>query len=247
MATKEQSLEDWLREQEQYFSPIADDEFEDEDPDGMPLFDPRCIEKFGGPARTTSGGEPNEDEQKSEWSEDEHPRADDGKFGSGGKGAKLSYRVAPGHQMPKNGFEGERGNSLWKPPDDLSGAETVREALKEAGRDGVEYRRGFPRMEPFIARELGEGGRRKSSRIYIEFNNDRSKDFSQADAAYAEKLGWKRKNGKPDAARVARLRTEKELTWHHLEDCNRQKMILVSTVIHNAAHHTGGHSLCASK
>ncbi len=149
--------------------------------------------------------------------------------------------------MPREGFEGERGNSLWRPPDGLFGADSVRTALEATGQRGVQYRRGFPRLEPFIARERGERGRPISSRIYLEFHGDRNEDFKEADAAYAEKLGWKKKNGKPDVARVKRLRTEKELTWHHLEDCNRQKMILVPTIIHNAAHHTGGHSLCASK
>jgi hypothetical protein len=160
----------------------------------------------------------------------------------------LSYPVPEGLQMPREGFEnGERGNSLWTPHDGLKNKAQVEASLKSYGKKGVMFRRGFPVLQPFIYRAQGENGRKVSSRIFMEFTGNRNTDFSTANTEYAKKLGWTKKNGKPDAARVERMRIEEGLTWHHVEDCKRQKMILVPTIIHEAAHHTGGHSLCTTE
>lgn len=133
-------------------------------------------------------------------------------------------------RMPRQGFDGPRGNSLWR-----CSVPEVAQVL--AGRT-LEFRGGFPRFGPFVPRIGGI-----KARVQITYSGDRARDAALGDLELARKLRWVNRHGQPDAARVARYRKAKGLTWHHVErGCD--KLELVPTVLHDAARHCGGFSLC---
>ena len=146
--------------------------------------------------------------------------------------AKGRWRAnATPKRMPLRGFDGPRGHSHWR-----SDIPQVAELL--AGRT-LEFRGGFPCFSPFVPRIGG-----LKARVRIAYTGDRNRDFVLGDQELARKLRWLNRRGKPDAARVARYRKANALTWHHHErGCDTLE--LVPTVLHDAARHCGGFSLCA--
>ena len=171
------------------------------------------------------------------------PRDTRGQWTRGASGARASDagvlnrvrppQVPPSVPLPREGWDGARGHSLWRPQE----ASEAAQAVGEIG--GVQFRRGFPKFAPFVPQIAG-----LKARVAISFSGDRDTDFRAGDRALAQRLGWS-KRGKPDAARVKRYRQQKRLTWHHHENCNSPRMELVPTALHSAVPHAGGHSLCA--
>jgi len=144
-------------------------------------------------------------------------------------------RIHPGAIMPRTGFSGVRGHSEWISED----ATTRTTVLALTGGRAVRFKNGFPDFKPFVPLIGG-----LKARVHIPLQNDRDKDFSLADRALAQKLGWMNARGKPDSARARTLRKTKRLTWHHIErPCGA--MELVPTDLHNAVSHSGGFSLCS--
>ncbi|RYX81121.1 hypothetical protein EON83_25610 [bacterium] len=142
-------------------------------------------------------------------------RARNGRWAKGGVDSATPFRLV----LPRIGFEGERGQSLWR-----SSTGVV-----------VEYRDGFPLFE--CAQIEGV-----NAHVTIELAHSRNRDFALADHALAQRLNWLNSHGKPDAARVRRARKSRRLTWHHVENCG--EMMLVDTATHSTASHSGGFSLC---
>lgn len=157
-------------------------------------------------------------------------RAADGKWTADGAGVVL----------PRNRgrWIGERGDGVWMP-----------RALKVKAHapGGVKFQRGFPDFSPHVASIEGEDGTTQTARVHFDFHPKHAQDFAEADREMARRLGWFRRDGQPNAARMERYRAEQKLTWHHSEDCQNMHVILVPHLLHAKVPHQGGFSLCQPK
>lgn len=133
--------------------------------------------------------------------------------------------------LPKSDgkWEGEKGNSLWKPDSDkvplgkgtnLEG-ETWREIFSKHQIKGIEFVEGEPNFT-----EISEGTVKIG-----DFTESRDKNFMQADQKLSEVWGFK-------PGEVRKWRQENGYTWHERSDC--KTMDLVPSVIHNNIPHSGG-------
>lgn len=139
-------------------------------------------------------------------------------------------------------WEGEKGNSTWKPDPDYVPLEKSRnperpysnpesltwgEIMEKYGIDGIEYKDGYPVFD-------------KVSRGTVEiddFTDDRGSNFDQADEKMAEQRGC-------TPEEVAKWREENGYTWHECQDC--KTMQKVPNEVHANVPHDGGVSVYKS-
>ena len=144
-------------------------------------------------------------------------------------------------QTPKEGerghWEGERGNSKFKPSEETEAGKACVEKLAEYGEDGIEYKNGEPDFS-----EVSEGT------VQIDnMTDNRNGNFSQADKKLAEEWNSQKREGKTDWKEedVYNYRKENKLSWH--ERCDTKTMDLVSQDVHSYCGHSGGVSECKAK
>ncbi|WP_439238607.1 HNH endonuclease [Lonepinella sp. BR2919] len=149
--------------------------------------------------------------------------------------------------LPRGGsWDGEKGDSIYRPnpdmipdPDGNKGTNpdklTWGELLNKYGIDGIPFKDGEPDFSKVAVGEVK----------IDDFTTERSKNFSQADKAMAEKV-----NSDPEAAQkiglqppvtardIANYRKENNMTWHESKDC--KTMQLVPQEIHGNVPHAGG-------
>ena len=142
-----------------------------------------------------------------------------------------------------NGFwDGEKGNSTWKPDPDYIPPEKSRnpdrpysnpesltwgEIMEKYGIDGIEYKDGYP-----VFNEVSRGT------VEIDdFTDDRGSNFDQADEKMAEQRGC-------TPEEVAKWREENGYTWHECQDC--KTMQKVPNEVHANVPHDGGVSVYKS-
>ena len=137
---------------------------------------------------------------------------------------ELSRCPIEGHN---GSWEGERGDSKWKPNEDdipkSSNPENKSwgEILEKHNIDGIEYKDGESDFSS-IAKETVE---------IDDFTDSRAKNFDQADEKLAEI--W---NKSPEE--IEKWRKENNYTWHECSDC--KTMQLVPSEVHNNMPHSGG-------
>lgn len=124
-------------------------------------------------------------------------------------------------------WEGERGDSLWRPDRDEIPArynpegKTWGQILDKYGIDGIEYRNGEPDFSPIS----------KGTVEIDDFTDDRASNFSQADEVLAKQRGC-------SPEEVRNWRKENGYTWHECRDC--KTMQKVPSEVHNNMDHSGG-------
>jgi hypothetical protein len=135
--------------------------------------------------------------------------------------------------IPRGGkWEGEPGNSKWRPE---AGTEADN-ALKDYGRDGIDYKNGKPDFSPFVKK--GPNGQPLEARIDMQGNHaGGTGDFGQARDAMKDRY-------QAMGEKWVGAREEKGFTWHHNEDTST--MQLVDSRIHNTSNGGGAHSGGAS-
>jgi DNase/tRNase domain of colicin-like bacteriocin len=128
----------------------------------------------------------------------------------------------PNQRIPsKDGsWNGKVGESGW-----LSNKPEVIAVTK--GKP-VPYKNGFPVFDKWKVGEIK----------LPKMKGNHTTDFDDADELFAVQQKWYKPNGTPDTARVAKLRTDNNLTWHHHEDMTT--MQLVPKNLNNEIPHTGG-------
>lgn len=151
----------------------------------------------------------------------------------------VKIKFEPNCFFPRTGgeWEGEPGNSKWKPypdlePGDRNGTnpdhKTYRQIFEKYGIDGITFKDGFPDFS-----EVSRG------QVEIDdFSDDRASNFDQADQKMAEQKGCTPED-------VAKWRKENGYTWHECQDC--KTMQKVPTEIHGNIPHSGGVSEYKSK
>lgn len=117
-------------------------------------------------------------------------------------------------------WTGTPGNSGWK--------STKPEVNAVTGGEPVPFKNNNPDFSKWTE---------KDGTAKINVTGDNSKDFRQADKIFAERKGWLKSDGTPNASAAARYRQQNELTWHHVEDM--ETMQLVPRAL-NDIPHSGG-------
>lgn len=124
-------------------------------------------------------------------------------------------------------WDGEIGNSKWKPnPDSIPKKmnpenEPWKKIFDRYGIDSIEFKDGYPDFS-----EIAKG------EVQIEdFTEDRSINFDQADEKLAKEWGC-------SPEEVEKWRKENKYTWHECEDC--KTMQLVPSEVHGNIPHSGG-------
>lgn len=147
-------------------------------------------------------------------------------------------------RTPKNGengtYEGERGESKYKPSEATEAGRLAKEKLAEYGLDGIMYKNGFPDFS-----KCSEGTVKISG-----MTENRKSNFDQADIKMAEQWSREGHEGKNEwsAEDVKNYRNDKHLIWHECEDT--KTMQLVSGDIHPDGRgngiftHSGGVAEC---
>lgn len=143
--------------------------------------------------------------------------------------------------LPRNGgeWEGESGDSTWKPnPDEIpkssnSEGKTWGEIFKKYDITGITFKEGYPDFSG-VAEETVE---------INDFSDNRNNNFNQAEKKTAEKWNEEGKDGRTDwkGSEVKQYRKDNSLTWHECEDT--KTMQLVPSEVHNNIPHTGGISV----
>lgn len=157
----------------------------------------------------------------------------------------VNRNITSNYFLPKTGgeWEGEEGNSKWKPNEDYVPPEkssnpdrpysnpdklTWKELMDKYEIDGIPFKDGEPDFS-----EVSKGT------VEIEdFTDDRDSNFDQADEALA-----KERECTPEE--VAKWRKENNYTWHECKDC--KTMQKVPNEIHANVPHSGGVSEYKSK
>ena len=133
-------------------------------------------------------------------------------------------------QAPKEGWLGERGESLCK-----SLKEEVNKVLAKYGLDGIQYKNG-----------LADFGFEKCAveKVEIEMTDDRRINMEKARNAIANKWNEQKKDGRIDwnAREVHKYQKENKLVIHECAD--RRTCYLMPIVIHEEFTHLGGVSEC---
>lgn len=138
--------------------------------------------------------------------------------GSGKSVFELKDSNAGQIKLPKNGeWSGVKGDSSFYPTDQESG-----ELLNKYGQDHIDYKNNQPDFSPFEV---------QGSNVRInDFGQNRTKNFSAADTAFAEKNGMDKRD--------VRDMRKGNYTWH--EKDSKGNMSLVPTEIHSKFAHSGG-------
>ena len=142
--------------------------------------------------------------------------------------SKISVNDSLKNCPIENGqWEGERGNSKWKPDDDYvpqkqnPEGKTWGDILKDQGLDGINFKDGEP---DFSSISKGD--------VEIEdFSSSRDDNFDKADIELAKKRGC-------SPEEVAKWRKENGYTWHECRDM--KTMQKVPSIVHNNVSHRGG-------
>ena len=124
-------------------------------------------------------------------------------------------------------WDGDRGNSLWKPDDDFvplknnADEKTWAEINKEYNIDGIRFKDGEPGFS-----EISKGT------VKIDnFSSFRPDNFDKADIVLAKQKGI-------TPGEVEAFRKENKLTWHERSDMGT--MDLVPSKVHGNVSHSGG-------
>ncbi|MDR1977886.1 MAG: HNH endonuclease [Synergistaceae bacterium] len=136
-------------------------------------------------------------------------------------------------------WDGVRGDSRWEPdrdyipPDNGKGnnpeGKTMGQICDESKIDGITYKNGEPDFSEV----------RKGEAVEIEgFSDNRPKNFSKADVAYAQKHNEMNPENPITPGDVKKYREEYNLTWHERRDC--KTMELVPREVHGNFSHRGG-------
>lgn len=136
----------------------------------------------------------------------------------------------------KGSWEGEKGDSIWKPDPDCvplksnPEGKTWEEIEDKYGIDGVKFKDGEPDFSEVA----------KATVEIDDFTGNRFENFAQADSRLAEKWNAEGRDGRTDwtARDVAAYRKENSLTWHERSDM--KTMDLVPSEVHNNIPHAGG-------
>ena len=142
------------------------------------------------------------------------------------------------NRLPRSGsWEGEKGNSTWRPNrEDVPSSANPEgrkwdDILKDRGIDGVPFNDGEPDFS-----EISKGT------VEIDdFSTDRfgaGGNFDQADQKLAEQRGCTMEE-------VQQWRSDNNYTWHEKQDC--KTMQKVPRDVHHNVPHTGGISILKSK
>lgn len=144
-------------------------------------------------------------------------------------------------QTPVNNgdWEGDRGESVFKPDGNSEASEKAKEKLAEYGLEGIEYKNMIPDFS-----ECAE------AKVQIEgMTENRDENFQKADIECAKKFNEQAKDGKTDwtprEVSDYRNREDNHLTWH--EDNDTKTMYLVPTEIHEFFRHSGGVAECKKR
>ncbi len=148
-------------------------------------------------------------------------------------------RATRNASTPKTGgkWSGEDGNSTWIPdrnvePRDKNGTNPEHKTwdiiLDQYKTDGIPFKDDYPDFSDVAKGEVS----------ILDFSDDRSLNFAQADEALAEKHGCSPED-------VEKWRKENRYTWHECQDC--QTMQKVPTEIHGNIPHSGGISVFKSQ
>ncbi len=143
------------------------------------------------------------------------------------KGANVFESRAngfPNQRIPssKGSWNGKVGESGW-----LSNKPEV---IAVTGGKPVPFKNGFPIFDKWKVGEVK----------LPNMKGNHGSDFDEADKLYAKAKGWFKANGKEDGGKVALMRKNNGLTWHHHEDMTT--MQLVPADLNNNVSHTGGAS-----
>jgi DNase/tRNase domain of colicin-like bacteriocin len=130
----------------------------------------------------------------------------------------------PNQRIPSSdgSWNGKVGESGW-----LS---TKPKVIAVTGGKPVPFKNGFPIFDKWKVGEVK----------LPKMKGNHGSDFDEADKLYAKTKGWFKANGKEDGGKVALMRKENGLTWHHHEDMTT--MQLVPADLNNNISHTGGAS-----
>ncbi len=145
-------------------------------------------------------------------------------------------------QTPKNGWMGERGESLYKP--DSSEAAS---ALRDYGLEGVEYENGIPDFSKCSEYSVEIDMIDKRESFFDENGNRIAGNYERANSELANVFNSTNKDGKGDWTYndVEKWRANNKLTIH--EDNDMKTCYYVPTEIHKACTHSGGVAECKKK
>lgn len=132
-------------------------------------------------------------------------------------------------RLPQSGgqwIEGTRGNGLWQPDKGTA-------AYKATGGEPVRFRNNYPVFS-----------RWSRARVSITMSGE-GDDFARANQQLAQRNGWLKADGTPNAAEAQRWMDANNLTWHHHQ--GGISMLAVPTDIHANIPHTGGASPARAK
>lgn len=149
------------------------------------------------------------------------------KYGNPDASLSLTLEAYKNCPIENGSWEGERGDSKWKPDPEYvpqkrnPEGKSWEEIMKEHKIDGVEYKNGEPDFK-----DVSKG------KVEIEsYTSDRDDNFDKADIEMAKKKGC-------DPEDVAKWRKENGYTWHERGDM--RTMEKVPSIVHNNVSHRGG-------
>ena len=157
---------------------------------------------------------------------------------------RLSKTPSP-ENTERGSWEGERGESKYKPSDETElGAKAV-EKLNEKGLDGIEYKNAEPDFSKCSEATVQIDNMTENRHDYQDASGKMQEgNFSQADKKCAELWNKQGKDNKTDwsPADVENWRHENNCSWH--ERCDTKTMDLVPYDIHSYCGHYGGVAEC---
>lgn len=145
-------------------------------------------------------------------------------------------------------WEGERGESTFKPSLDSEAGKAAIKELSRYGMDGVEYKSAEPDFSKCCEAEVKIDNMTENRENYVGKDGSyQPGNFSQADIKCAEGWNVMKRDGKDDwtAADVRDWRRENQYSWH--ECCDTSTMQLVSRDIHGFFKHSGGVAECKAR
>lgn len=145
-------------------------------------------------------------------------------------------------------WEGEKGESEFKPSSETEAGQAAIEKLAEKGMDGIEYKNAEPDFSKCSEATVQIDHMTENRINYVDAEgNMQIGNFSKADEKCAEQWKSTGKDGKEDwsARDVADWRHENKCSWH--ERCDTKTMDMVSQDIHGYFIHSGGVSECKAR
>lgn len=142
-------------------------------------------------------------------------------------------------------WEGERGNSKFKPSNETIEGKLASGKLAEKGLDGIEYKNAEPDFSKCSETVVEIDDMTQHRENYFGENGTvKLGNFAQADMKCADKWNAELRNGKNDwqARDVYNWRHENKYSWH--ERCDTRTMDLIPFEIHSYCKHLGGVSEC---